>query len=62
MAFKHRDEVNSVAFSPDGKTLACGVKDKTIKLLDIASHALKLTLEKHSGPVTAVAFSPDGRY
>ena len=33
----HRDRVNSVAFSPDGKTLAAGSLDKSIALWHMPS-------------------------
>ncbi|KAL4750011.1 WD40-repeat-containing domain protein [Aspergillus terricola var. indicus] len=44
----HSAGVWSVAFSPDGKQLASGSSDKTIKLWDPATGDLQQTLEGHS--------------
>jgi len=57
----HRDAVLSVAFSPDGRLLASGCGDETIKLWEVASGALNQTLSGHRYSVDSVAFSPDGR-
>jgi WD40 repeat protein len=57
----HIDEVLSVAFSPDWRTLASGSADETIKLWDIASGLELRTLTGHSDHVSSVAVSPDGR-
>jgi RNA polymerase sigma factor (sigma-70 family) len=57
----HTDTVRSVAFSRDGKSLASGSADDTIKLWDVASGKNIRTCEGHSGIVFAVAFSPDGK-
>ena len=51
----------SVAFSPDGKTLASGSDDKTIKLWDVETGREQATLKGHTDAVTSVAFSPDGK-
>ncbi|WP_427162719.1 trypsin-like peptidase domain-containing protein [Aliinostoc sp. HNIBRCY26] len=53
--------VISVAFSPDGRTLASGSWDKTIKIWNIATGQEIRTLNGHSQGVYSVAFSPDGR-
>jgi hypothetical protein len=57
----HTDEVNWVAYSPDGRTLAAGSDDKTIRLWDIATGKTRTTLRGHTDRVWSVAFSPDGR-
>ncbi|MCU0288019.1 MAG: hypothetical protein MUF15_16700 [Acidobacteria bacterium] len=57
----HLSYVTSVAFSPDGKTLASGSDDNTIRLWDISSKKEAATLMGHSDKVTCVAFSPDGK-
>ncbi|ARV61578.1 serine/threonine protein kinase [Nostocales cyanobacterium HT-58-2] len=57
----HSSDVNSVAFSPNGKLLASGSDDDTIKLWDLANKQEIRALKEHSGWVWAVAFSPDGK-
>ena len=57
----HTERVFSVAFSTDGKTLASGSSDRTIKLWDVATGQNTATLTGHTNEVTSVAFSPDGK-
>jgi WD40 repeat protein len=54
------DPVLSVAFSPDGATLASGWHDNTVQLWQVSDGTLLYTLEGHTAYVSSVAFSPDG--
>jgi WD40 repeat protein len=58
----HKDYVEGLAFSPDGKVLASGSWDKTIKLWDVKTGKNTTTL-KPAGDFwcCSVAFSPDGK-
>jgi WD40 repeat protein len=57
----HHSNVETVAFSPDGKTLATGSLDKTVRLWDVATGRTTAILTGHRDTVASVAFSPDGR-
>jgi WD40 repeat protein/serine/threonine protein kinase len=50
-----------VSFSPDGKWLATGGFDRTIKLWDTVSGEARTTIYGHNGGITDLAFSPDSR-
>jgi WD40 repeat protein len=59
----HTDTITSVAFSPDGKTLASssGPSDRTIKLWSIADRQpIGQALMGHVAGVKKIIFSPDG--
>ncbi len=56
----HDNPVQAVAFSPDGKTLASGSMDATVRVWDLATGEDKTILRCHNIYVIAVAFSPDG--
>ncbi|MBD2471531.1 WD40 repeat domain-containing protein [Nostoc sp. FACHB-145] len=59
-SFEAKSSINAVAISPDGNTLATGIRDNAIKLWNIHDGKLMHTLTGHQTEVRTVAFSPDG--
>jgi WD40 repeat protein len=53
--------ITSLAFAPDGKTLASGGWDNTVRLWDVATGKQLHMLDAHQGMVARVSFSPDGK-
>ena len=62
----HLGEVYTVAFSPDGKTLATGGRDRVIRLWDVETGKLRASLwaisplDPDGGPTEWAAFTPEG--
>ncbi len=57
----HRDALLSAALSPDGKFVATGSYDQTIRLWDTSTGKESRVLSGHNGPVFDLAFDPTGR-
>ena len=57
----HKDYVDIAVLSPDGRTLASGSRDRTIRLWDVATGEPLKTLTGPNSDILNLAFSPDGR-
>ncbi|KAH8653107.1 WD40-repeat-containing domain protein [Tricladium varicosporioides] len=57
----HTDTVDAVTFSPDGRFLASGSGDDTVRIWNPATGQETQKFKGHTGAVNGVAFSPDGK-
>lgn len=55
----HSQPVTSIAFSSDGRLIASGSDDKTVKIWDAVTGVQISTLRGHNKEVLSVCFSPD---
>ncbi|MEU3751314.1 serine/threonine-protein kinase [Streptomyces olivoreticuli] len=56
----HTSEIDCLAFAPDGKTLASGSYDNTVRLWDVTTGRTVTTYQGHTSNVMSLAFGPDG--
>ncbi|KAL3611354.1 hypothetical protein D5086_002374 [Populus alba] len=58
----HAGAVLSIAFGPDGRQLASGSGDTTVRLWDLNTQTLMFTCTGHKNWVLCIAWSPDGKH
>ncbi len=56
----HKDKIETVEFSPDGKLLLSACWDNTAKLWDVSTGVLIRNISAHTQQVDLASFSPDG--
>lgn len=59
---EHLDFVGALAWSPDGRQIASGSYDTTIRVWDATTGRTTMTFVGHQASVRSVAWSPDGRF
>ncbi len=57
----HKDSIQRLGFSPDGKWLASGSLDGKVKLWDVEAQTLHLDLVGHGTAISSLTFSPNGK-
>ncbi len=64
----HTERINTIALSPDGRWLATGSDDRSVKLWDVSAaihqhqNLTAITLAGHKSPVRTLAITPDSHW
>ena len=56
----HKESITCVSVSPDGKMIASGSRDKTVRLWNAETETLHKTLKGNRKPILSLTFSHDG--
>jgi WD40 repeat protein len=59
--FQARQDILSLAFSPDGRTIALGGDDAIVWFVDVATGKVIFHRPGHRAKISALAFAPDGK-
>ncbi len=57
----HNDAILTVAYSPDGKSIATGGKDRVLRIFSAASGEVVAEFHGHNDAIGMVAYGPDGQ-
>jgi WD40 repeat protein/tRNA A-37 threonylcarbamoyl transferase component Bud32 len=56
----HADRPTDLCFLTDGRTLASGAYDRTVRLWDIETGQVRMIMRDHKAPLKSLAVTPDG--